>query len=33
MREVLALVTRVAQSRATVFLRGESGTGKEVIAP
>ncbi|MBL0276375.1 MAG: nif-specific transcriptional activator NifA [Anaeromyxobacter sp.] len=32
MREVLALVARVAQSRATVFLRGESGTGKEVIA-
>ncbi len=32
MRQVLALVARVAQSRATVFLRGESGTGKEVIA-
>jgi Nif-specific regulatory protein len=32
MREVLALVARVARSRATVFLRGESGTGKEVIA-
>jgi Nif-specific regulatory protein len=32
MRDVLALVARVAQSRATVFLRGESGTGKEVIA-
>jgi len=32
MREVLALVARVAQSRATVLLRGESGTGKEVIA-
>jgi Nif-specific regulatory protein len=32
MRQVLALVSRVAQSRATVFLRGESGTGKELIA-
>ncbi len=32
MREVLALVERVARSRATVFVRGESGTGKEVIA-
>ncbi len=32
MRAVLALVARVGQSRATVFLRGESGTGKEVIA-
>ena len=32
MREVLALVARVAQSRATVLLRGESGTGKEVVA-
>ncbi|HTP49605.1 MAG TPA: sigma 54-interacting transcriptional regulator [Anaeromyxobacteraceae bacterium] len=29
---VLELVARVAQSRATVFLRGESGTGKEVVA-
>ncbi len=32
MRDVLALVARVARSRATVFLRGESGTGKELIA-
>jgi len=32
MREVLALVARVARSRATVLLRGESGTGKELIA-
>ncbi len=32
MREVLALVARVAPSRATVFLRGDSGTGKEVVA-
>jgi Nif-specific regulatory protein len=32
MRDILHLVERVAQSRATVLLRGESGTGKEVIA-
>jgi len=32
MRDVLALVERVARSRATVFVRGESGTGKELIA-
>jgi len=32
MRDLLALVARVAPSRATVFLRGESGTGKEVLA-
>ncbi len=32
MREVLGLVSRVAASRATVFLRGESGTGKELVA-
>jgi len=31
-RDVLALVERVARSRATVFVRGESGTGKELIA-
>jgi Nif-specific regulatory protein len=31
-REVLDVVARVAQSRATVLLRGESGTGKEVVA-
>jgi len=29
---VLEMVARVAQSRATIFLRGESGTGKEVVA-
>ncbi|HEX9288650.1 MAG TPA: sigma 54-interacting transcriptional regulator, partial [Anaeromyxobacteraceae bacterium] len=32
LREMLELVGRVAQSRATVLLRGESGTGKELIA-
>ncbi|HZZ84825.1 MAG TPA: sigma 54-interacting transcriptional regulator [Anaeromyxobacteraceae bacterium] len=32
MRDLMALVARVAPSRATVFLRGESGTGKEVLA-
>jgi Nif-specific regulatory protein len=32
MRDILALVSRVAKSRATVLIRGESGTGKEVIA-
>ncbi|HET9552343.1 MAG TPA: nif-specific transcriptional activator NifA [Anaeromyxobacteraceae bacterium] len=32
MRDILELVARVAQSRATVLLRGESGTGKEVFA-
>jgi Nif-specific regulatory protein len=32
LREVLSLTTRVARSRATVFLRGESGTGKELFA-
>ncbi|MGA8891671.1 MAG: sigma 54-interacting transcriptional regulator, partial [Anaeromyxobacteraceae bacterium] len=31
-RQVLDVVDRVAQSRATVLLRGESGTGKEVVA-
>ena len=32
MQEILALVRRVAQSRATVLVTGESGTGKELIA-
>jgi two-component system response regulator HydG len=32
MRQVLALVEKVAPSGATVLLTGESGTGKEVIA-
>jgi two-component system NtrC family response regulator len=32
MQEILALVKRVAQSRATVLITGESGTGKELIA-
>ena len=32
MQEVLALVTRVAPSDATVLIRGESGIGKELIA-
>jgi two-component system NtrC family response regulator len=32
MQDVLALVKRVAQSRATVLITGESGTGKELIA-
>ncbi len=32
MQEILALVKRVAQSRATVLVTGESGTGKELIA-
>jgi len=32
MEEILALVKRVAQSRATVLITGESGTGKELIA-
>ena len=32
MEEILALVKRVAQSRATVLVTGESGTGKELIA-
>ncbi len=31
-RELLALASRVAASRATVMLGGESGTGKEVMA-
>jgi DNA-binding NtrC family response regulator len=32
MQEVLSLVARVADSKATVLIVGESGTGKEVIA-
>jgi len=32
MEDILALVKRVAQSRATVLITGESGTGKELIA-
>jgi DNA-binding NtrC family response regulator len=32
MREIVALVRQVADSRATVLITGESGTGKEVIA-
>jgi len=32
MQEILALVKRVAPSRATVLVTGESGTGKELIA-
>ena len=32
LRDMLELIGRVAQSRATVFLRGESGTGKELLA-
>lgn len=31
-REVLELVARVADTRATVLIQGESGTGKELIA-
>jgi len=31
-RELLALVRRVAPSRATVLVQGESGTGKELVA-
>ena len=32
MEDILALVKRVAESRATVLITGESGTGKELIA-
>jgi two-component system NtrC family response regulator len=32
MQEILALVKRVATSRATVLISGESGTGKELVA-
>jgi DNA-binding NtrC family response regulator len=32
MRAVLALIARVASSRATVLIEGETGTGKELVA-
>jgi transcriptional regulator with PAS, ATPase and Fis domain len=32
MREVLATIEQVADSRATILVTGESGTGKEVVA-
>ena len=32
MRQVWALVDKVAQGRTTVLITGESGTGKEVVA-
>ncbi|MBP7055564.1 MAG: sigma-54-dependent Fis family transcriptional regulator [Candidatus Omnitrophica bacterium] len=32
MRDIYSVVSRVAQSKATVLLRGESGTGKRMIA-
>lgn len=32
MREVLAMIARVAKSDSTVLIQGESGTGKEVVA-
>ncbi len=32
MREVLGVVSRVADSKATVLIHGESGTGKELVA-
>ncbi|MFA5145928.1 MAG: sigma-54 dependent transcriptional regulator [Candidatus Omnitrophota bacterium] len=32
MRDIYALIDRIAPSRATVLLRGESGTGKRMIA-
>jgi len=32
MQEIYALITRIADNNATVFLNGESGTGKEVLA-
>ena len=32
MRDVFALITRVAPGASTVMIRGESGTGKEVVA-
>ncbi|MBU0690268.1 sigma-54 dependent transcriptional regulator [bacterium] len=32
MKEVLSIVSRVSDSKASVFILGESGTGKEVVA-
>jgi DNA-binding NtrC family response regulator len=32
MREIFALIRKVAQSRSSVLITGESGTGKEVVA-
>jgi DNA-binding NtrC family response regulator len=32
LREIFALIRKVAESRATVLITGESGTGKEVVA-
>ncbi len=32
MREIFALIRRIAHSRASVLITGESGTGKEVVA-
>lgn len=32
MENILSIASRVADSKATVFIRGESGTGKEVLA-